>query len=195
MKKTIAALFIGALFAMPVFAAERPDPQVEKVEKSPGTSDKQESKVRAKTSGAAEVKPWIKKAAQAGLAEVELGKLAAQKAQSSEVKEFAQRMVDDHAKANDELMKIASDKGVTPPTQLDEKHRKLQQELTQARGAEFDKKYMDAQVKDHKEAIALFEKGAKSSDEQVQQFASSTLPNLKKHLQMAQKVNTKASPK
>jgi putative membrane protein len=195
MKKTIAALFIGALLALPVFAAERPEAQVERVEKSPGTADKQESKVRAKTAGDADVKAWIKKAAQGGLAEVELGKLAAQEAQSSEVKEFAQRMVDEHSKANGELMKVASGKGVTPPTQLDEKHRKLKQELAKAKGAEFDKKYMDGQVKDHKEMIALFEKGAKSSDDQVQQFASSTLPTLKEHLQRAQEVHAKASPK
>jgi putative membrane protein len=194
MMKTSIAIF-GVLFAMSVFAAERPDAQVERAEKSTGASDKQDSKVPTKTSAATEVKTWIKKAAEGGLAEVELGKLAAQKAQRSEVKEFAQRMVDDHSKANEELMKIANDKGMTPPTQLAEKHRKLQQELTKTKGEQFDKKYIDGQIKDHKEAIALFEKGAKSSDNQVQQFASSKLSTLKEHLQMAQKVNTKASPK
>ena len=191
MKRTLVAIF-GILFATLVLGADRLDPQVERAEKSAATSDKQGAKDPAKTAGAAEVESWIKRAAEAGLAEVALGKLAAQKAYSPEVKQFGQRMVDDHSKANEELMKIAKDKGATPPAQLDEKHRKLQQDLAKAQQADFDKKYMDGQVQDHQEAVALFEKGAKSKDPQVQQFASSKLPALKEHLQMAQKVNTKA---
>ena len=194
MKKTLVAIF-GILFATLVLGADRLDPQVERAEKSAATSDKPGAKDPAKTAGAAEVESWIKRAAHTGLAEVELGKLAAQKAYSPEVKQFGQRMVDDHSKANEELMKIAKDKGVTPPARLDKKHRKLQDELTKANEGDFDKKYMDGQVKDHKEAIALFEKGAKSKDPQVQQFASSKLPALKEHLQMAETVSTKASPK
>jgi putative membrane protein len=192
LKNFIAIVCVAAL---PAYGAERPDGQIDRAEKAAETADKLESKTEAKTAGATGAKSWIAKAAEAGLAEVTLGKLALERAQSPAVKEFAQRMVDDHSKSNEELMKIASNKRVTPPAQLAEKHRKLQQELTKTQGADFDKKYMDGQVKDHQEAIALFEKGAKSKDPQVQQFASSQLPALKEHLAMAQKVHTKASAK
>jgi putative membrane protein len=191
MLKNLIAFF--CVLALPVYAADRLDGQIDRAQKAAETADKQQSTATAKPSAAAEVTGWITKAAEAGLAEVALGKLAVEKAQSAEVKKFAQRMIDDHSKANEELMKIAKDKGVTPPAQLDEKHRKLQQDLAKAQQADFDKKYMDGQVQDHKEAVAHFEKGAKSNDPQVQQFASSKLPVLKEHLAMAQKVNTKTS--
>jgi len=95
-------------------------------------------------------KTFMTKAAQGGMAEVELGQLATQKGQSDDVKKFGQRMVDDHSKANDQLKSLASEKGVTLPTSLDAKDRALKDRLSKMSGAQFDKAYMQAMVKDHK---------------------------------------------
>lgn len=135
---------------------------------------------------------WIKKAAEGGMAEVEMGKLAAEKAKSPEVKKFGEHMVQDHSKANKKLMGIAKDKGVTPPKQLSAKHQAKMKELKQADGAKFDQMYMETQLEGHQEMIALFEKGAKNSDGDVKEFATETLPTIKEHYQMAQTVSGKS---
>jgi putative membrane protein len=130
---------------------------------------------------------FIKDAAQGGMMEVALGKLAQQKASSDKVKEFGKRMEQDHSKANDELKKLASDKGVQLTSALDSKHKAKVDKLTKLSGADFDKRYMSDMVSDHKEDVKDFEKQAeKAKDADVKQFASKTLPTLKQHLQLAE---------
>ena len=133
---------------------------------------------------------FIEEAARGGMAEVQLGQLAAQKAQSSEVKQFGQKMVDDHGKANDQLKSIASSKNVTLPTDLDHAHKRDYDRLSKLSGAEFDREYMKHMVSDHKKDVSDFRKEAKSAkDSEVKSFASSTLPTLEQHLQMAQQAD------
>ena len=130
---------------------------------------------------------FIMDAANDSLAEVELGKVAQQNAASEEVKKFAQRMVDDHSKANQELEPIAKKLGVTPPTAPQGKHARMVKDLSKKQGAKFDKDYVDDMVKDHKKAVKLFEKQAEKGEaEELRQFAGKTLPTLKEHLKMAQ---------
>jgi len=132
---------------------------------------------------------FVRQAAVGGMAEVELGKLAQQKAQSADVKQFGQRMEQDHSAANQQLMSVASGKGVDMPKQLDREHRQLRDKLAKANGAAFDREYMQAMVKDHKKDVKEFEKEAKSGkDSDVKNFAQSTLPTLQQHLQMAQDI-------
>ncbi|MBM4442576.1 MAG: DUF4142 domain-containing protein [Candidatus Rokubacteria bacterium] len=122
-----------------------------------------------------------------GMAEVELGKLASEKASNDAVKQFGQRMVDDHGKAGEELKKIAQDKGLTPPAEMDTKHRKLHERLSKMQGAEFDRAYMDEMVKDHRNDVKEFQKHAKNAkDADVKSFASKTLPTLQDHLKQAE---------
>jgi putative membrane protein len=85
---------------------------------------------------------FIKEAAQGGLMEVQLGKLAQEKAADAKVKQFGKRMEQDHSKANDELKKIASDKGVQLSNDLDSKHKSNVDKLAKLSGADFDKRYM-----------------------------------------------------
>jgi len=128
------------------------------------------------------------------MAEVQLGQLATQKAQSDDVKKFGQRMVDDHSKANDQLKSIASQKGITVPSGLDAKDEALKDKLANMSGAQFDHAYMQAMVKDHKEDIAEFQKEASSGrDPDVKGFASQTLPTLQDHLKMAEQTAPKTS--
>jgi putative membrane protein len=132
-------------------------------------------------------KTFVEKAAIGGLAEVAMGKLAQQKAGSDQVKQFATRMVDDHAKANDELKQVASTKGIALPSDLDAKHKGKMAKLEKLSGAQFDRAYMDDMVADHKEDVSEFQKQAKSgSDADIKGFASKTLPTLQEHLTLAE---------
>jgi putative membrane protein len=130
---------------------------------------------------------FIQKAAIGGMTEVEAGKLAQQKGSSQAVKDYGSRLVTDHTKANEELSKLATAKGVTPPGTLDSSHKNEVDKLSKKSGADFDKAFLKQMVSDHKSTISLFEKEAKSGkDGELQQFASATLPTLQEHLQMAQ---------
>ncbi|HLK51086.1 MAG TPA: DUF4142 domain-containing protein [Bryobacteraceae bacterium] len=130
---------------------------------------------------------FITKAAQGGMAEVELGRLASQHASNDKVKQFGQRMVDDHSKANDELKKVASKQGATIPSALDPKDQAELDHLSKLSGAEFDRAYMQDMVKDHRMDVAEFRREANNGqDPDVKAFASKTLPTLEDHLKTAE---------
>ena len=129
---------------------------------------------------------FLMDAAQGGMLEVELGRLAAQKGTSDAVKQFGQRMVDDHGQANTELMSLATSKGITLPTELNEKHRAQVTKLTNLTGAEFDREYSKLMLSDHTKDVAEFEKHSnKGTDPDLKAFAAKTLPTLQQHLQLA----------
>ena len=129
---------------------------------------------------------FVREAAQGGMAEVELGNLAQQKAQSDEVKQFAQRMVTDHGKANDELKQLASQKGWESPTDMGEKHKAERDKLDKMSGAEFDKAYMSHMVMDHQKDVSLFRRASRrASDAELKGWAGKTLPVLQDHLKQA----------
>lgn len=125
-------------------------------------------------------------AAAAGLMEVELGRMATTQGSSDAVKQFGQRMVDDHSRANTELMQLASTKGVTLPTAIDDKQKNDMTKFSKLTGADFDKAYAKQMVSDHNKAVSLFEKeSTKGTDPDLKAFATKTLPTLQEHLQMA----------
>ncbi len=133
---------------------------------------------------------FVKDAALGGMAEVELGKLAAQKASSDAVKQFGQKMVDDHTKANDQLKQVASKESISVPDSLDSKHQSRIDKLSKLSGPAFDKAYIKDQVKDHQQDVSEFKSEADNgSDANIKQFASSTLPTLEEHLNMAKELN------
>ncbi len=132
---------------------------------------------------------FIKKAAGGGMAEVELGRLATEKASNPDVKQFGQRMVDDHSKANDQLKQVAAEKHVTLPTSISAKDKATKAKLEALSGDQFDRAYMEDMVKDHKQDVAEFQKASKSaSDPQIKDWASQTLPTLQDHLKEAQRI-------
>ncbi|HET7442087.1 MAG TPA: DUF4142 domain-containing protein, partial [Terriglobales bacterium] len=135
---------------------------------------------------------FIKKAAQGGLAEVELGKLATEKASSDSVKKFGQRMVDDHSKANEELKEVAGKVGVTLPDKLSPKDQATKDRLSKLNGEQFDAAYMRDMVKDHTKDVAEFrQESQKASNPDVKNFASQTLPTLEDHLKQAKSITPK----
>lgn len=130
---------------------------------------------------------FIMDAAMGGMEEVELGKVAAQQGMSAEVKQFGQRMVDDHSQANSELMSLASSKGITLPTELDQKHRSEVTKLSGMSGADFDREYTKMMVSDHRKDVSEFEKqSTRGTDADLKAFATKTLPTLREHLRMAE---------
>ena len=135
---------------------------------------------------------FVKEAAIGGMAEVDLGQLAASKAESPDVKQFGQRMVDDHGKANTELKSWASQKNVTLPTELDAKHKAEHARLEKLSGAAFDRAYMQAMVADHNKDVAAFMRESKAAkDPDLKAWAAKTLPTLQEHQKMAKEINGK----
>ncbi|MGA2584136.1 MAG: DUF4142 domain-containing protein [Tepidisphaeraceae bacterium] len=130
---------------------------------------------------------FVHDAAIAGMEEVQLGQMATQQASSDQAKQFGQMMVTDHTKINDQLQTLASQKGITLPTDLESSARDDVDNLSKLNGADFDHKYIDMQVSAHEQAIDLFNKEVSDgSDADIKAFAAQTLPTLEKHLQMAQ---------
>ena len=129
---------------------------------------------------------FVKKAAVGGLAEVQLGKLAVDRAASPDVKQFGQRMVEDHDKANRELLAVVEPKGIAVPTAPDRKHRQAADRLAKLHGTAFDRAYIQEMVKDHEEDVRLFRTEAQQGkDPELKRWAASTLPTLEEHLSMA----------
>jgi putative membrane protein len=134
---------------------------------------------------------FITKAAGGGTAEVELGRMGIEKASSEEVKKFAQRMVDDHSKANDELKVLAQSKNVTLPETPDPHVKAMQDKLSRMSGASFDRAFMQAMVADHKKAVNDFRLASRSAkDPEIKAWAAKTLPTLEEHLKLAQSTTT-----
>jgi len=135
---------------------------------------------------------FLTEAASGGMTEVELGKIASSKAQNADVKKFAEMMVTDHSKANDELKALAVTKKVTLPATPIAKHQAVIQKLQGLSGAEFDKAYVDDMLEDHEKDVAEFEKQSQSNpDADVKAFAAKTLPTLKKHLEAIKALHAK----
>ena len=135
---------------------------------------------------------FMMKAAQGGLAEVDMGYMASSKATNPDVKKFGDRMVTDHSKANDELKQLAATKGVTLPTAVSDEEKKDMDAMSAKSGKDFDKGYIDDMVKDHEKDVAEFEKASKEAkDADLKAWAAKTLPTLQKHLEMAKEAQKK----
>jgi len=128
---------------------------------------------------------FVRNAAEAGMAEVEMGKVAQQRGTSANVKGFADRMVTDHGKANQQLTAIVAAKGASVPDKLLHKDSQEMIKLDHLEGAKFDKEYVKVQLAAHKDAVKLFKREAKhGKDTELRSFAGPTLPVLQDHLAM-----------
>ncbi len=135
-------------------------------------------------------------AAQGGMTEVELGRVALQRGVDSSVREFGQKMVTDHSAANAELKSITARKNIQLPTEVSSDQKSMIEKLSKLSGAEFDKEYMSDMVKDHEEDVKDFQTQAnEGTDPDIKAFASKTLPILQGHLQMARDVARKVGAK
>lgn len=137
----------------------------------------------------AQDKAFIEKAAQGGMTEVELGKLASAQGASADVKSFGAMMVAEHGAANAELLEVAATDGVAVSDKLNKKHAAMVAEMSKLSGAAFDQPYVTGMIKDHKKTIAEFEMEAKDGQSaNVRAFAEKTLPSLETHRKKIQEI-------
>jgi putative membrane protein len=133
---------------------------------------------------------FLKDAAMGSMTEVELGKLASEKASSDAVKQFGQKMVEEHGKSAEELKRAAVQMKVNVPDGLDSKHQSRVDKLSKLSGTEFDRAYIKDQVKDHQKDVKDFQDEVQTgTDPNVKSVAAKLLPTLQQHLDAAKDLN------
>ncbi|HLJ49972.1 MAG TPA: DUF4142 domain-containing protein [Bryobacteraceae bacterium] len=173
---SLTLLSTAAFIALPVFAQSTAGQK--------GSADRMTNNTN--TLSAAD-RTFATKAAQGGMAEVEMGNLAKDHASNQAVKDFGNRMVTDHSKANDQLKDWASKNNFTLPTDMDAKDKATYDRLSKLNGAAFDKAYISDMVTDHHKDITEFKhEGMHGSNSDLKTWANSTVPTLEDHLKAAQ---------
>jgi len=150
---------------------------------------------------------FVEASLSAGMAEVELGRMAQQRATDAEVKQFAEMMVRDHTQSGDALRQVAQQHSIQTQPQIEERHRDLMDRLNNLKGADFDREYMEAMIQGHEDMIDRLQTRAsedrfgenqgqvrpEGSDNPVEasvnQWAANTLPTARKHLEEARRIN------
>jgi putative membrane protein len=131
-------------------------------------------------------KAFVQDATEGNRAEIELSRVAVERASHPEVKKFAQHLIDDHTKVGDELSKLAAEKLVKGDGTLSPKHNQALSKLSKLTGSEFDRQYMAAMVDDHVTTVTKFETEARAAqDQELKSFAATNLPTLREHLEHA----------
>jgi putative membrane protein len=134
---------------------------------------------------------FVMAAAQAGVAEVQMGKLAAEKASNADVKAFGRHIIADHTKANEDLKSVAEKKRMTLPADMNAHQHATYRKLERLSGSAFDSAYTKDMVKDHQHDVKEFQKEVKKGkDEEIKGFASRTLPVLREHLEKIRSIES-----
>jgi putative membrane protein len=128
---------------------------------------------------------FVHKAAQGGIAEVELSQLAATRSSSDSIKDFASHMVQAHSDNNAKLQQIAQADGIAVPSETDADHSTLRTQLARSKGPEFDRLYVQAMRRDHESMMHLLQSSTDVSDPKLKSFIQETEPVVEHHLQMA----------
>ncbi len=192
-----AALFLGAAFGQMPFQAGRgggagpapvsnPNPDPNRSQYPGQMPDQQQM-----SDPLANDRNFVRHATEAGLAQVELGKLAQEKGSSAAVKDFGKRMVEEHGKANEELGQMAAKANLLPATEMSRKARKNRDKLAKLSGPEFDRAYSKMAISDHKDEVKEFEREARAGNvPEVKAFASKNLPSHQEHLKLAEQLES-----
>jgi putative membrane protein len=204
--KTTLAVALCTVLAMTIVRAD--DDDIGSAKGGAGKSSSSQAGSSASSLDQQDQK-FVKQAAKGGMKEIQMAKVGLQKASNEGVKQYAQRLLDDHTKASSELKQIASSKGITLPdahatssgeqpgrTPVREKegveagehsgHEAHMKKLETLSGAEFDREFVRMAVQDHQKDIKEFEKAAQSAqDPEIKAFAQKTAPKLREHLQQA----------
>jgi putative membrane protein len=144
------------------------------------------------TSASSSDKKFVHSALEGGNAEVKLGQLAAQKSNSEDVKQFGQKMVDDHTKMGEQMKQVAQQEGITVPEGIPAKDKALEMKLNSLSGEAFDKAYIKAMVQDHRKDLSEFKKEANSgNDTSIKDAANQGSQIISQHLQMAEQIAQK----
>jgi len=167
--KCVVLLAVGtSLLGLPAFAQDAAQPM------KPALSQQDKDKM------------FVRKASEGGLAEVQFGQLAVQKAQNPDVKAFAQKMVDDHSMLNDKMKPVAEQLGVTPAAHLSKKDQAEYDKLNGLSGADFDREYVSDMVADHHKDLREFrQESAAAADPQLKETVTSGEKVIAEHNRMA----------
>ena len=188
MKKATAILCASALLIWGCNSSETKD-SVEKADSTNKANMDTSSTTKPTVATDAETSGFLVNAADAGMAEVQMGEKAQSKAVNQRVKNFAAMMVHDHSAANDKVKSFASQRNVTLPGAVSDDHKKMAEDLDKKTGKDFDKAYMDDMVKGHEKVVDMFEKANNNvNDTEVKNFINSTLPAIKAHLDSAKAI-------
>ncbi len=180
MKKT--SLFIGFCSLVTVACNNASKDPVEQADSA--NRDARKDTTAVAPAPDANTSAFLVDAANGGMSEVQLSRIAVEKSTNAAVKDFANLMINDHTSANDQVMALAAKKNVTLPSDVSEDNRKAADELMKKTGKNFDKEYVDLMVKDHEKAVTLFEKASTNvNDAEIVAFANNILPKLKSHLE------------
>src|SRR5258708_21457024 len=166
MHSLVSLFAVGALISMPAFAQLKSDQKIDNDEAAA-----------------------MKQLAQASINEIEAGRAAASRAQSPNVKQFAQKMVDDHTKMLEDLKTLARQKSVALPSEVSLRDKAQMKMMERASGADFDKKYMDQMVKDHQNDLKeVQDLAAKAKDPDFKVAVQLASYKISEHLQLAQRI-------
>jgi putative membrane protein len=189
--KIIGGLAASVVLAATVYAADTPaTSQTTKGSGAAKLSGNAEEGSPGKSHGTAmpkDAKSFLKDAIEGNAAEVALAQVAERKAQNQELKKYAQMLRQDHSQANQQLQPLAQKHGLSVNPPMDSKHQKKLDKLQGLSGAEFDREYATAMLKDHHKEIAKYEAASRNiQDPEIQQYVQTTLPKLRQHLQHAE---------
>ena len=184
----MTAAFAGVGFFAPILSAQMrggampgnaPTPTQPGLNGSPGMPNGSMDSTRQRVDD----RQFVKEAAMSDLTQIELGKLAAQKGSSDAMKQFGQKLVDDHTKANELLQQVAAHDNIEMPNSLDSKHQSRVDKLSRLSGTDFDRAFLKDEAKDHQRDVSEFQSESRDgADPNVKNFASQTLPTLEAHL-------------
>jgi putative membrane protein len=148
------------------------------------------------TTAASEDVKFIEKAASGGMHEVQLGRLASERASDPEVKKFGEMMVTDHTKVNQELAAVAEQMGVKVPTHQNAEHQAEFNKFNTLKDRTFDQAYIKHMVEDHQKDVQEFKKAGESAkDSRLRNFANKTLPVIREHLTKAEQIASRLKVK
>ncbi len=132
---------------------------------------------------------FLKDACQGGIMEMKLGQLAQTNASSQQVKDFGERMVNDHSRMNMSVRDLAGKQSVTLPSDISMKDKITYDLISKKTGPDFDRAYMEDMIKDHKDDVAAFEREVESgTDPEAKAVAQKALPTIREHLRMAEEI-------
>lgn len=188
MKKLLSVLFIGCICAFAACNSGNNSNSVDSAQNIndsmlPDSNSMNNDTISMSTAPVSqEDADWAAKVANANMTEIELSKVAQDKATSQRLKDFAGMMVTDHTKAGDQLKQLAATKNITLPANLDGKSQDMLDKLNKKSGKDFDKAYTDDMLDGHKDAVDAFQKGSNNlQDADLKSFATQTLPTIQMH--------------
>ncbi len=190
-KESVLCLALMGLMALPGYAqgsSQSSSSGSANAQNQPAMSSQSQSGSMGQSNGAQATskQEFIKKAAQDDMAEIQVAQLALQKSNNPQVKQLAQKLIDDHQQNQSKIKDLAQKENVQIPDKVDQKHQAKLDHLKKLDGDQFDRAFLQMQVKDHERDVREFkDKAANAQDPDVKQYASQTAPVLEQHLDMA----------